>query len=203
MGEMDLVKRWAPLLLLISPWALLVVLMALRTGRDLSTVLLVGLAVCAQAGVFAIVVGLRQGHRRLVWTGASAIASSGLIFVWAAQEIIWIGDRELRVSFHVIDSKSKGSIENALVRVYEVPSEETLEGQTDSRGFIEFKLRLMTGGTTSLVTRTGVFYLRGRSLKIEADGYFPVDAPFEKYTDHVDLHGPPLPTVEIQLKKKL
>ncbi len=164
-----------------------------------------GLALFLAAAVFLIVIGF--WHRRQGWktSGVALVVSLIAVFVWSAIGIYWIGYGTRVVTVVVRDATTKQPIANAAVRLFdehEMMDPNASEGQTNEKGTCFLDHHFTSIGTLSPIRDTGGYYLWRDTLKIDALDYQGICEKLETFTGGWwPLYGPPIPVVEVNLKK--
>jgi hypothetical protein len=191
-------------LLALAPVCWLVLLTKTSTGRDLTALFFAGSAVLFVGGVSTTTAGLQRGRDAWMLSGASCLAfvlASCLLV--AGTEAHWVGRTALGVTVAVRDADTGRPLPHAVVRLAKAEQEgEGTPGRTDEAGRAQLTHDVKVAGTSSLVVRTGSLSVVGETLHVEAPGYQSLHEPLGKFTGlEWDLYGPPIPAVEVTLKK--
>jgi hypothetical protein len=197
--------QMAALLVVVSPIIFLVCLILARTGRDLTTLFLFGCAGLFCLGAFLIVLGLCRNRRASTLTGSGLLLVLLLTFSVCATSsaLAWMGveTRELTVS--VRDADTTEPIPEATVLLHKLyEKDDGLKETTGPKGTARLVRKFTSIGTDSLIQRDGLIYLWQDALEVHAEGYRSLGEPLDKFAGRTwDLYGPPLPMIEVRLKK--
>lgn len=205
---MNRLKRIEPFFLFtlpLAPFLFVALLSSLRTGRDLTGVFLVGVVLFLAGAILLIVIGFWQ--RRAGWknSGVAVFISLIVVFLYSGTGIWWIGVKSIAVTVIVRDESTQQPIPNAAVRLFkdsEMEDANKSECQTDEKGTCFLNHRFTSIGTLSPIRDTGSYYLWRDTLKVDATNFHSISKNLETFTGPGwPLHGPPMPAVEVRLKK--
>jgi hypothetical protein len=188
----------------LAPPALIALLSLNSAGRNLSTVLFLGSAVFFGLGLFWVGLGCWRNKEAPIQGGAVLFFSAALtLVVTIAFSMEYIGEQSAILVVTVRDAQTAQPLANALVRLSASGDGSRMtEGKTDAAGAVHLRHTFTAVGIDSWVQQTGVFYLWRETLQVEASGYEPIHTQLEDYTGPVwNLYGPPLPVVEVLLKR--
>jgi hypothetical protein len=187
--------------LALLPLPFLGLLALLRGERDLSLVHYAGLlAFVVIAARMAYLGG--AGRRRC---GFALVGTSFLsLLLVNLSTIFWVGFREVAVTVRVVDADTGRPVPDASVSLgdeSEKDASRATTGTTDTKGQARLERRFMMSGSATWVGIRGGLYLWD-TLRVEAAGYWGVRGRLSEYTaDGWDAYGPPLPPVEVRLKR--
>jgi hypothetical protein len=171
-----------------------------RTGRDLTLAFYVGLAGFVLVGAWL----LDRGRWGPVVAGAIMLVSVPVLFFLADTIGLWSGVHEAVLVVRVRDADTGQGIEGATVSVSLLGDHsEGAASRTGPDGTARLRCRFRSGGADSLVRQTGSFCL-SEHLTVDATGYRGIREPLWKHlAESWDLYGPPLPVIEVTLKKAI
>jgi hypothetical protein len=186
----------------LAPLAFLVSVSCSSTGRDLAPLFHRGATLLFAMGVMLVVVGCWWGRRGWKWSGAASLVCLVLTVLASGSGMHYIGSETVTLEVTVRDAESRQPVPNASVRLFAY-KENTSSGPTDSAGRVSLKHALTTVGPVSLTRNTGCYYLWKETLEVEAEGSESISTRLTKFTEPVwNLYGPPLPALEVALKRK-
>jgi hypothetical protein len=179
-------------------------------GRYASLAFYGGLALFLLAGL-----GLRcqAGCPNRVRDGLAVVGTAVLAFVPVElSTILWVGFQDVEITVRVLDDDTGRPVPAASVWLGQgVPEPPEWLGQeekggsratTDAEGWARLEHSFMAGGTANFLWSSGGPYLGQGTLKVEAVGYRGFQERLPKLVGPAaDANGPPLPPVEVRLKK--
>jgi hypothetical protein len=104
-----------------------------------------------------------------------------------------------------LDAETHQPIPNATVFMIDEnrPNRQPSTGQTDDNGRVRLSYEFMAGGISSPVQDTGVIILGYGTLQVEGKGYQRFSEQLVRFIgERWKLHGPPLPDIEVGLKRE-
>jgi hypothetical protein len=118
-------------------------------------------------------------------------------------KVAWVGHTHRVVPFRVTDDKDGTPIPGASVRLTSGGDRDEPEWKTNAAGEVDVEYLFQTCGTNSFFERHAVIEVGLATVNVRVEGYHPVYDYLSEFTDSArDLYGPPIPPVEIRLKRK-
>jgi hypothetical protein len=153
-------------------------------------------------GVYWTIVGLPHERPWILLGGFTILFPPGFV-AFNSIGTVWYGGEHRVVSFRVTDDKDGTPIPGASVRFlfgWEGPEP---EWETNAAGEVDIESYFQTYGSWSYFHRRAIIDVRPNSVRVNAEGYQPVSNSLGEFTDGTrDLNGPPIPLIEIRLKRE-
>lgn len=187
----------------LAPLIFLGCIVYFRTGRDLTTVFLVGAAILLVVATGMMAIGYWKGKSQWTTSGVTALMLLLLPVATQCSGLYWYGQEATALTLLVKDEGGT-PISHALVRLFQhEDNERATRGVTDAGGNVTLVHTFTAIGTDSLSQKTGVVYLWNVTLVVDAKGYVGIRERLDRYSPSVwDLYALPLPEVEVRLRKK-
>ena len=189
-------------MLAIGPLAFLAVLTIARTGgSSYSALFRNGLVGFLGVGILLAAAGAWRRRRPWLLGGSTTLLFVLVSGFFGGSGMWWVGSKTIELVVVVKDNETNQPIPRASVRFS--GADLASKATTDGEGRVRLSHEFMTHGTLSPVQDTGSIQLFRGILEVEAEGYHSAKEGLDSLIEPVwDLYGPPLPTVEIRLRKE-
>jgi hypothetical protein len=159
--------------------------------------------VFACLGLYWIIRAWLRGWGFILLGGLATLVPAVFILQGEASMIAWVGHREVVIPVRVVDDKDGSVIPGAVVRLYAHKEDDKTEGSTNASGEVRVAHGCQTYGTTSLLVHTALFELGLLHIEVDAPGYWSVESYLDEYSPGTwEVHGAPVPQIEVRLVRK-